>query len=193
MQELTVAVEGDTDLAVIETICESLGVTIQLPYVCDGVDNLRRRLPGFNEAARYGPWLVVTDLDSRECAAGYRNGLLPAPSRGMCLRIAVRETESWVLAHREAVATWLGVSQDLIPLNPDELLDPKQALVNLARRSRRALRDDLVPRPASGRQVGPAYGSRLGEFARSSWRAEIARTCSPSLDRAMHALSTLTS
>jgi hypothetical protein len=187
-----VAVEGETDLAVIETICESMGLRIRVPYVCDGVSNLRRRLPGFNDAARYSPWLVVTDLDNRECAAGYRRDLVPAPSPGMCLRIAVRETEAWVLAHREAVAAWLCVSQDLVPLAPDELPDPKQALITLARRSKRVLREDLVPRPGSGRLVGPAYASRLREFAHGDWKAEVARTCSPSLDRAMRALHTLT-
>ena len=190
---LSVAVEGDTDLAVVETICESLGITIQVPYVCNGVNNLRRRLPGFNEAALRTPWSVVTDLDARECAADYRRDLLPAPSAGMCLRIAVRETESWVLAHRDAVAAWLGVSEDLVPLEPDALRDPKNTLVTLARRSRRVLREDLVPRPGSGRPVGPAYTSRLREFARGDWRAEAARDWSPSLDRAMRALSSLTS
>jgi hypothetical protein len=49
----------------------------------------------------------------------------------------------------------------------------------------------MVPRPASGRSVGPAYASRLIEFARSAWRPEIAAERSESLRRAIASLERL--
>jgi hypothetical protein len=63
-------------------------------------------------------------------------------------------------------------------------LEPKRTMVALATGSpRREIRRDMVPRPASGRQVGPAYSSRLIEFVESSWNPEGAIAYSDSLRR----------
>jgi len=56
---------------------------------------------------------------------------------------------------------YLSVSANRVPREPEEVPDPKQALVNIARRSRnRAIRQDMVPREGSGRPVGPALRTR---------------------------------
>lgn len=69
---------------------------------------------------------------------------------------------------------------------------PKQALVNLARTSRRrAIRDDMVPREGSGRAVGPGYTSRIIEFVSNHWRPEQAAHVSDSLRRAIARLEIL--
>jgi len=66
-------------------------------------------------------------------------------------------------------------------------------MVNLARASRRRdIREDLVPRPEGGRQVGPAYSSRLIEFVSGRWRPEIAARRAESLRRAIACLKRLT-
>lgn len=66
------------------------------------------------------------------------------------------------------------------------------SLVNLARRSRRkAIRQDMVPRARSGRQEGPAYTSRMTEFASEKWRPEVAAEHSESLRRAIQCLQRL--
>ena len=41
----------------------------------------------------------------------------------------------------------------------------------------------MVPRPGSGRLVGPAYASRLIEYAEAHWRPEVAGQCTDSLRR----------
>jgi len=70
--------------------------------------------------------------------------------------------------------------------------NPKRELVNLARGSRlKAIREDMVPRPGSGRSEGPAYVSRLIEFASDSWRPSEARSRSESLQRCCQALEQL--
>jgi hypothetical protein len=77
---------------------------------------------------------------------------------------------------------------------PEEIADPKRALVNIARASSsRQIRDDLVPRQGSGRAVGPAYTSRLIEFinAPDGWRPEVAATECSSLAKARRALAAL--
>jgi hypothetical protein len=117
---------------------------------------------------------------------------LPSPSAQMCFRAAVRAAEAWLLADRERMARWLAVSVRQMPENPDGLDDPKQEIINLARRSRRrAIKDELVPRQASGRTVGPLYTTRLIEFVQdetAGWRPDQALHVSNSLARCIQRL-----
>jgi hypothetical protein len=107
----------------------------------------------------------------------------------MCFRVAVHEVEAWLLADRQQMARFLGVNPAKIPQTPDSLGDPKRTLVNLARDSpRRDLREDMVPRPNSGRWEGPAYASRLIEFVHRFWRPSAAESRSESLRRCRLAL-----
>jgi hypothetical protein len=50
---------------------------------------------------------------------------------------------------------------------------------------RREIREDMIPRPGSGRQVGPAYHSRLIEFVEKHWQPEVAARFSDSLRRCL--------
>jgi len=96
------------------------------------------------------------------------------------------------MADRLEFAAFLGVARSKVPGNPDGLPEPKLTLVNLARASRKkAIREDLVPRPGSGRTVGPAYASWLIEFAGTSWRPAEAAMNSDSLRRAITCLERL--
>ena len=60
--------------------------------------------------------------------------------------MVVRELESWLLADAAGLAAYLGLPRAVVPSQPESVGDPKLALVNLARRSRRTrLRDSIVP------------------------------------------------
>jgi hypothetical protein len=112
----------------------------------------------------------------------------------MCFRVAVREIEAWLLADRERLAAFLGVKSARLPANPEEEPDPKRIIVELAQQSRRReIREDMAPRPGSGRQIGPAYSSRLIEFVSGSggWRPEVAARSSDSLRRCLSCLRKL--
>ena len=151
------------------------------------------RLHGYNQAARFGPWLVLVDLDRHaECAPIARGLWLPDPAPFMCFRIVIQEIEAWLLGDQDRLASFLRVPRPMIPANPDVLADPKSTVVALARRSRiRSIREDMVPAPDSGRSEGPAFTSRLIEFVMDSvrgWRPEIAATLSPSLSRCLQSL-----
>jgi hypothetical protein len=79
-----------------------------------------------------------------------------------------------------------------LPREPDAIADPKATIVDLARHSRRReLREDLVPRPGSGRSTGPIYAGRLAEFAERDWRPNRAAMSSDSLRRCLAALHRL--
>jgi hypothetical protein len=104
----------------------------------------------------------------------------------------VVELEAWLLADRERTAEFLGVSPGKLPGSPDELADPKQQLINRARRSRsRAVRQGLVPRDGSGAPVGPTYVSDVRNFGATAWRPEVAALRSPSLASCMTRLRQL--
>ena len=152
-----------------------------------GKYDLDRKIAAYNQAAQYSPWFVLRDMDhDDDCAASLRNCLLPESVSQMCFRIAVRSVEAWLLADRSNIASFLSVSVDLVPRDPEAMENPKVDMVNLARRSkRRAIREDMIPRPGSGRHVGPAYTARMIEFARQHWRPDVASGTSDSLRRAI--------
>ena len=187
---VTVALEGPGDVPIVERLLRDAGLEIGNVYVQRGKDKLDRQLTGYNNAARFAHWLVVRDLDQdKPCAPELKRELLPAPSALMCLRVAVRAAESWLLADPARLATFLGISATRIPADPDLLPNPRDMIVNLARHSRkRDVREDMVPRRGSSARVGPGYTSRITEFARGDWRPRTAVGNSPSLAGCVAAL-----
>ncbi len=80
----------------------------------------------------------------------------PQPPR-LCFRVAVRAVEAWLFADAESIALFLGVTRSQIRSQPEMLPDPKQTLVELARKSpRKEIRQDMVPRPDSQQKAGVA-------------------------------------
>jgi hypothetical protein len=181
------AVEGPVDEAVIRRLAQHVGLQVGQVYGKNGKDHLRRRIEAYNNAARLSPWVVLVDLNrDAECAPPLRGAWLNQPAANMCFRVAVREVESWLLADRGRLARYLRVPISRVPITPEAIEDPKRAVVELAARShRRDIREDMVPRPGSGRPVGPAYASRLIEFVGTHWNPEVAAGSSDSLRRCL--------
>ena len=190
---ISAAVEGLVDEAVVRKLIAHAGAAPGSVYGRQGKSLLRQRIAGYNNAARRTPWIVLVDLDRDEdCAPPLRNAWLPHPAPRLCFRVAVREVEAWLLADAERLAAFLGVARKKIPADPEGLDDPKTAMLNLARSShRKAIREDMAPRQGGGRQVGPAYSSRLIEFVSSSWRLDVAAQRCGSLQRAIDCLRRL--
>jgi hypothetical protein len=107
----------------------------------------------------------------------------------------VRQIEAWLLADAGRFSEFFAVRRDAVPDQPDDLDDAKDALLELvATSTRRAIREDMLPRPRSGRRVGPAYTSRLIEFATrelDGWRPDVAAASSPSLSSCIARLNEL--
>jgi hypothetical protein len=181
------AVEGIIDEAVAQKLIIEAGGFPGTVYGRSGKAFLRQKIQGFNNAAKTWPWLVLVDLDNdADCAPPLCAQWVPDPAQFLCFRVAVREVESWLLADAKTMASFLGISQKSIPMDPERLDDPKREIVNLARRSRRgAIRKDIVPREGSGRPVGPAYASRLIEYVQKLWRPVVASKQAESLCRAI--------
>ena len=190
------AVEGISDEAVLRRIVHQVGADLHRVQVQNGKANLRRALPGFNAAARWSGWLVLADLDQDfPCPGALVADWLPAPSPFMRFRVVIREVEAWLLADSERFARFFGVRRANVPVEPELLLDAKSAVVTLTARSRKPnIRKDMTPKPNSGRRVGPAYTSRLIEFASDltdGWRPAIAAQHAPSLARCIERLGYL--
>jgi len=193
---ISAAVEGLVDEAVARRLIALVGATPGPVYGKSGKAYLRQRIAGYNNAARHSPWLVLVDLDSdAACAPPLLAAWLPMPAPYISFRVAVRETEAWLLADAQHLAAFLRIACSRIPRDPESLDNPKNTLVELARHSRsRSVREDMVPRPASGRPVGPAYVSRLIEFVSGPsalWRPETAARRSDSLNRCLIGLRRL--
>jgi hypothetical protein len=193
---ISAAVEGIVDEAVVRRLIEHVGARLGTVYGKSGKPQLLKNVRRYNEAARHGPWIVLVDLDGdAECAPPFCAEWLPSVAPQMCFMIAVREVEAWLLADREHLADFLHIPLSHIPLAPESIENPKQTMVNIARRSRlRAIQKDMVPRPESGRQVGPAYPSRLIEFVENKqkgWRPDVASASSSSLSRCLQCLHRL--
>jgi hypothetical protein len=102
------------------------------------------------------------------------------------------EAESWILADRAELARLLKVPVAKLPVNPETIDDPKQFIVNLARRSSSSrIREDLVPTQGGTNKVGPAYNPALQNFVDRAWRPQVARHASDSLNRMVRRLQEL--
>jgi len=189
------AAEGPTDEAVLKRLLAEAGAVPGAVYGQNGKQSLKRDIRGYNNAALYSSWFVLIDLDhDAPCPSALREEWLPEPAPKMCFRVAVREVEAWLLGDREWISAFLGIGTVKVPRDPESLDDPKRTMVDLARQSRRRdIREDMVPRPGSGRSVGPAYTSRMIEFTSDSgrWRPEVAAENSRSLLRCRNALNRL--
>ena len=132
-------VEDEPSEAVLRRLVAATGnrLGVSTVFRANGFGNIKNRIQSFRNASRVTPHIVMTDLDTYACPPKLLEdwGVGVLPSR-MLMRIAVREVESWLLADRAGIANLIKVPVAKIPALPDALLDPKQALLNLARHSR---------------------------------------------------------
>ena len=156
-----------------------------------GKNYLINKAHDLNRTARSITIFLMMDLDRRSpCPADLlRRWLGSAQQSNLLFRLAVMEVESWILADRENFSRFLGVAVHRLPPDTDAIDDPKELVVNLARRSSiRHIRDELVPARGSIAKVGPAYNPRICQFVSSYWDPKAACSSSRSLQRAVHRL-----
>jgi len=151
---------------------------------------IRKKIEGFNNAAKGMPYLILTDLDRSECPPVLlREWHIENHNHNLLFNVAVRQLESWILACRCRFAEFLGIREHEIPAAVDEIPDAKRFLIDLVRRShKRELRVDIVPQEGSTARVGPDYNGRLIQFVRNNWDPNMAKEFSPSLCRTMESL-----
>jgi hypothetical protein len=99
-------------------------------------------------------------------------------------RIAVRESESWVLADRDSFSQFLNISINRILFNTDAIDDPKRFLIKLVCSFRKnKLKDNIVPAKNSTASIGRNYNEPLVRFVMDKWDGTKAIEHSESLKR----------
>ena len=187
-------VEGPSDESVARKLITFAGHECGTIYGKRGWPYLREKASGFNIRARYGnPILMLVDfMDTGSgCPPAVGSTWLPNPCDKMLLRVVVRELESWLLADATGLAHFFGISNTIIPRNPEEIVDPKQTLINLARRSRRRVCQAIVPAPGVSASIGPGYVAAIDQFVTEHWNVQTALLRSPSLHRCLLRLQKL--
>ncbi len=151
---------------------------------------LKSRVRSFCEISRQLPVFMLADLDRQACPVEMMRSWFRGqhPTSNLVFRIAVTEIESWVLADHRAISSLLGLAPAVIPREPDNLIDPKAALIGLARRAPKLIREDLVPRRGSIASQGLGYNTLLSAWIQTKWNPDRAATRSPSLRRTREAL-----
>jgi len=187
------AAEDEPGLAVGQKLVkEHARLTIYREFNARGYGGLKSRVPNYHVMGVNGfPVLMITDLDSSVCASEMIHDWLGRPpSAGFLFRICVREVESWLLAHREAMAEFLKVRLALIPTSPESLPDPKKRLMDLAKTSsQRKIR--LAFTPIGSSTIGPDQNAMLKEYIFKTWDPAEAAKSAPSLARARERLRVL--
>ncbi|MEF7614036.1 hypothetical protein V4F39_08955 [Aquincola sp. MAHUQ-54] len=189
-------------LATEDVLSESIGQRLlaELPPVFlpplllrrDGAGYLRAGMNKWRQLAQRQAVVVLTDLDNLACPLALLDNWYGAGSRppDLLLRVAVREAEAWLLADHDAMKQLLGASA-VLPPDPDRLPDPKQHLLQLARRAPRDVRRDLVKEAGAVSSQGIGYNARLTSLVSGAWSPERAAQRSPSLGRARVRLAQL--
>ncbi len=179
-------VEGLTDEIFVRRCFRDLGIEVGTVFGKRGVNYVREKARGFAYRGQYSPILILADFVDLKatCAPEAARLLVPAPPVLTLVRLAVHEIESWLLASRSELATYFRIPLSMLPAAPDTVVDPKLALVNLARRSGKSrIRDMFVPRLGVSSIVGQGYVDGFSEFMEGHWDLESAQENSPSLAR----------
>ncbi|MDR0764067.1 MAG: DUF4276 family protein [Synergistaceae bacterium] len=169
-----------------DNLCVSRGIH------CHGFGKIKKNIAGYNSAAMFSYFFVITDLDRHECAPSLIREWLPAKRNlKLIFRVAVREVESWLLADRENFARFFAVNPALVPFPPDEINDPKQVVFAIAKRSRKRNIREGIPPTDEYVSIGPGYNIEFRDFIKNYWSLGDARKNSPSLDKALKSLEKL--
>lgn len=194
MMEVALAIEDDLTKAVGLRLLAELPVPITPNLILHkgGSGYLKSRMDSWRKISQRQVVLLITDLDRTACPLALRTdwlGKTHTPANLM-LRIAVREVESWVLADHVAVRKLIG-DKGTLPHLPDDLADPKQHFLNIAKLAPRQVRQDLVRESGAVSSQGIGYNACLTAWVQSVWCPERAAERSPSLQRTRRRLNEL--
>ena len=192
LNNVILAVEDRLSDAVATKILETFDVKIVKRIGFQGKSDLERKTPELNRAANGITVFMLTDLDSvRECPPGLiRSWIRGSLNPKFFFRVAVMEVESWVMADRIGFSDFLSVPPHRIPSPTDNILNPKEFLLSLARRSKKkTVREALLPAQGATFSVGNEYNTLLSEFVQDHWDLERAASVSPSLKRTLDRIS----
>ncbi|OGB28310.1 MAG: hypothetical protein A3F78_21000 [Burkholderiales bacterium RIFCSPLOWO2_12_FULL_61_40] len=194
MMEVALAIEDELSKAIGLRLLAELPTPVTPNHILHkgGSGYLKSRMDSWREMSQRQIVFLLTDLDRISCPVALRAdwlGKAPQPAN-LLLRIAVREVESWVLADHIAMRKLIG-NKGALPPQPDDLPDPKQHLLKLAKLAPRPVRQDLVKEAGAIACQGIGYNTLLSHWVQSDWSPARAAERSPSLARTRQRLREL--
>lgn len=192
MKYLTCVYEDLLTASVIRRLVKEFNneISIKQEINAHGFGKIKRDILKYNNAAKYMPFFIITDLDKKECAVSLINEWFNNTKKEpeLIFRVAIKEIDAWILADRNGIAKALNVSQSNIPAEPEKIEDPKAFLMQTAKKSKnREIRENFPPKDAFAHQ-GPLYNILLTNFVSEEWNLTEARQHSKSLEKAYNAL-----
>ena len=187
--DVLLVVEDILQEIIIRKLLKTYRNDIQIVSVSGKCGNLyiRDNIRTFNEASKFLPHIVLTDLDRKICAPQLKQEWINFEThKNILFRIAEKEIDAWILSDREAFATWMNISVNKIPSNTQEIEDPKQFIINLAHKSKKKEMKDIIPQGTAIQ--GPGYNILLQRFIVERWDAENAANCNASLKKTINRL-----
>lgn len=168
-------------------------IPVDRTIITHGNTKLLKDFNKYKSASRVYPHLVLTDLDNFKCVIDFLNyWKLSNIPNDLIFSIAVREVESWLLADKKGLSSYLKTDSSKFPLHPELEKDPKRTLVNLARKSRiHRIAQGMVPEYKSSAPIGPLYNLYLIEFVNHHWDIDTAQLHSQSLRRFIRKMGAL--
>ncbi|HOY71237.1 MAG TPA: hypothetical protein PL131_11430 [Methylotenera sp.] len=195
IKKVAIVGEDELSLAILTKLLNNYqtDACIEYSFLARGFGNIKTNISKYINASQVLPHVILTDLDNYTCARSLFTdwNITVIPPR--CLfRIAVKEVEAWILSDRQGVADLLGIQLNKIPPYPEQVQDPKEVFLNLAKKSRRkGLSAELVSKNSANIMIGPLYNFRMCEFVRNSWNVELAIQNSNSLSKAVSRITEL--
>ena len=187
MRDIALATEDELSEAIGKRLIQEIhgDFHINLLLRKGGSGYLRGRFKNFCEIARYQPLLLITDLDRRSCPSELISSWLGAKEKpaSLLFRVAVHEAESWLLADHDAIRKLFQRPTLRLPSNTDDLLNPKEYLVRLAKKGPRNVREAMVPEDGSTAVQGLGYNQLLLNAVLPNWNPVRAEQRSDSLRR----------
>lgn len=191
---MIIASEDGLIEAIVKRILNDLGfdMGIAISICAGGKSKLYAKLPALIRSANGGLSVIVcTDLDLTPCPVQMKDEWFPhgVPMK-MVFSIAIREADAWILAD-PGIARYLG-STVSAPESAESIQDPKSALIQIAKRSRkREIREEMIVARGAVARVGPGYNRVLADFVSSEWDVELASSRCKGLNRLIQRISSL--
>ena len=192
MKYLTCVYEDLLTASVIKRLVNEFNnkITITQEINAHGFGKIKRDILKYNNAAKNKPFLIITDLDKKECAISLIDDWFSNTKKEseLIFRVAVKEIDAWILADKKGIAKALNISSDIIPSEPEKIDNPKELLMQLAKKSKcRKIREEFPPKDFFAHQ-GPLYNILLTDFVNNEWNLNEAKLHSRSLEKAYMAI-----
>lgn len=159
-----------------------------------GCGDLIKNISKYNQLAALHPVILMLDLDTRNCADEYVSSICSKLKKepGFHIVVPVTEIESWLLSDKETLSVCLGINEKIMPSEPDKLINPKQTIINLARKSKlRKIKNELPPSAGEKCSIGVSYNTLLCDYVNNFWRVDVAKEYSPSLKKTVDMLAVI--